>query len=255
LPGQEAIVMSVRKTLPLFSLCLLGACGSNAGGSSGSAENPATRAQAEVVADESGSNDDQRVDVRHVLLISVDGLHEVDVANWIAGHPGSTLAELTETGVKYTDAHTPTPSDSFPGLAALVTGGTPKSTGLYYDDSYDRTLFPPGSNCEGKPGTEAAYFETAEFDDSQLFSPINPASLPHAKDAKGNCNPVLPHEFIRVNTIFEVIRTGGGYTAWSDKHPAYDWTNGPSGEGVDDLYTPEINSQIKKMAAWSTAST
>jgi hypothetical protein len=28
-----------------------------------------------------------------------------------------------------------------------VTGGTPKTTGLYYDDSYDRTLFPPGSNC------------------------------------------------------------------------------------------------------------
>jgi arylsulfatase A-like enzyme len=237
--------MSVREALPLFSLCLLGACGSNAGGGSASTESTAARSQAEVVAGEPGSNDEPHVDVRHVLLISVDGLHEVDVANWIAGHPESTLAELTETGVEYADAHTPTPSDSFPGLAALVTGGTPKSTGLYYDDSYDRTLFPPGSNCEGKPGTEATYFETAEFDDSQLFSPINPASLPHAKDSKGNCNPVLPHEFIKVNTIFEVIRAGGGYTAWSDKHPAYDWTNGPSGKGVDDLYTPEINSQIK----------
>jgi predicted AlkP superfamily pyrophosphatase or phosphodiesterase len=29
-------------------------------------------------------------------------------------------------------------------------------------------------------------------------------------------------------------------TAWSDKHLAYDLVNGPSGKGVDDLYTPEI---------------
>src|SRR5438034_2136515 len=29
-------------------------------------------------------------------------------------------------------------------------------------------------------------------------------------------------------------------TAWADKHPAYDLVNGPSGTGVDDLYTPEI---------------
>jgi hypothetical protein len=26
--------------------------------------------------------------------------------------------------------------------------------GVYYDDSYDRTLFAPGSNCQGNPGTE-----------------------------------------------------------------------------------------------------
>ena len=68
--------------------------------------------------------------------------------------------------------------------------------------------------------------------------------MPLAKDAKGNCSPVFPHDFIKVNTIFEVIRAAGGYTAWSDKHPAYDLVNGPSGKGVDDLYTPEINSLI-----------
>ena len=47
-----------------------------------------------------------------------------------------------------------------------------------------------------------------------------------------------------MNTIFEVIRAAGGYTAWADKHPAYDLVNGPSGKGVVDLYTPEINSPI-----------
>jgi|CZKU01.1.fsa_nt_gi predicted AlkP superfamily pyrophosphatase or phosphodiesterase len=248
--------MTFRKALPLFALFLLGACGSNASGNRTSSETTASTGQAidlqseqagrdRTEGDDDGENDDHRVDVRHVVLISVDGLHQVDVANWITAHPDSTFAELARTGVEYTDAHTPTPSDSFPGLAALVTGGTPKTTGLYYDDSYDRTLYAPGSNCQGKPGTEATYFETAEFDDSQLFSPINPANLPHAKDSKGNCNPVYPHQFIKTNTIFEVIRAAGGYTAWSDKHPAYDWVNGPSGLGVEDLYTPEINSLIK----------
>jgi len=33
-------------------------------------------------------------------------------------------------------------------------------------------------------------------------------------------------------------------TAWSDKHPAYEVLSGPSGKGIDDLFTPEINSQL-----------
>ena len=36
--------------------------------------------------------------------------------------------------------------------------------------------------------------------------------------------------------------TRGLRTAWSDKHPAYEILNGPSGTGVQDLFTPEINS-------------
>ena len=45
-----------------------------------------------------------------------------------------------------------------------------------------------------------------------------------------------------MNTIFEVVRAAGGLTAWTDKHPSYEWTNGPSGKGVEDFYGPEINS-------------
>jgi len=29
-------------------------------------------------------------------------------------------------------------------------------------------------------------------------------------------------------------------TAYSEKRPSYDFLNGPSGKGIDDLYTPEI---------------
>ena len=185
---------------------------------------------------------------KHVLLISVDGMHQVDLQNWIAGNPTSTLAQLSATGLVYSAASTTTPSDSFPGLLSMVTGGTPKSTGVYYDDSYDRTLYAPGSNCTGSnsgPGIEVLYDESIEYDDSKLFSGgIDPANLPMAKDASGNCKPLYPHQFLKVNTIFEVIKAAGGYTAWSDKHAAYDLVNGPSGSGVDDLYTPEINSLI-----------
>ncbi len=30
------------------------------------------------------------------------------------------------------------------------------------------------------------------------------------------------------------------HTAWVDKHPSYEMVNGPSGKGVDDLFTPEL---------------
>ena len=237
--------MTIRTSLPLLMLCSLTACGVDAGTArdpegTAAATNQAVRASA-------GSDDDGTVadiDIQHVLLLSVNGLHETDASRWIAAHPHSTLARLSKTGFAYTNAHTPTPSDSFPGLVALVTGGSPKTTGVYYDDSYDRTLYAPGSNCQGNPGTECTYFEILERDFTQLFSPINPSNLPLHKQADGKCTPVYPHDFIKVNTLFEVIHQAGGYTAWSDKHPAYDLANGPSGRGVDDLYTPEINSLI-----------
>ena len=79
----------------------------------------------------------------------------------------------------------------------------------WHDDSYDRTLFPPGSNCQGNPGTECTYFEILASDFTQLFSPLNSANLPMAKHHDGTCKPVFPHEFIKVNTAFEVIHAAG----------------------------------------------
>src|SRR5690348_16998726 len=82
-------------------------------------------------------------EIRHVLLLSVDGLHALDLTNYVASHKDSTLAELSRHGVTYTNNTSSTPSDSFPGLAALVTGGSPVTTGLWYDDTYNRALSPP----------------------------------------------------------------------------------------------------------------
>ena len=71
--------------------------------------------------------DDGHRRVRHVLLISIDGMHAVDFANCVASNTCPHLAELGETGVNYTRTITSRPSDSFPGLMALVTGGTPQN--------------------------------------------------------------------------------------------------------------------------------
>ena len=68
---------------------------------------------------------------RHVLLISVDGMHAVDVANFIQAYPNSNLAQLARHGVVYPNAFTTAPSDSYPGMLAQVTGSTPKTGGLF----------------------------------------------------------------------------------------------------------------------------
>src|SRR5262249_13183558 len=81
-------------------------------------------------------------DYRHVLLISVDGMHSVDLGNWIAANPNSNIAKLANHGIVYPNAFTTAPSDSYPGMIAQATGGTPNSAGLFYDDSYDRKAFP-----------------------------------------------------------------------------------------------------------------
>ncbi|HYM96187.1 MAG TPA: alkaline phosphatase family protein [Candidatus Sulfotelmatobacter sp.] len=193
-----------------------------------------------------------RHDVKHVLLISVDGLHALDLTNYVASHPGSTLAALSRHGVTYTNATTSAPSDSFPGLAALVTGGSPTTTGLWYDVTWNRAVSPQatgnaimGSTGGSCPATIGAVVELDEGVDNDLTrldggGGINPAFLP--RNPHANCAPIMPHQYLRVNTVFEVVKSHGGRTAWTDKHPSYEWTNGPSGRGVDDFYGPEINS-------------
>jgi hypothetical protein len=133
-------------------------------------------------------------DVKHVLLISVDGLHALNVSRFVASHPHSALAELTHHGVTYTNARTPANSDSFPGLLALVTGGSPISHGMFYDVSYDRSLFAPSNTtCSGTPGNTIVYDETIDVYSAAGVSQdvIDPTQLPRGFDAHGNCGPVF----------------------------------------------------------------
>ncbi|MEZ0065836.1 putative AlkP superfamily pyrophosphatase or phosphodiesterase [Streptacidiphilus sp. MAP12-20] len=200
-------------------------------------------------------------DQRHVLLLSVDGLHQTDLEWYIAQHPDSALAQLVLGGTEYTHAKTTTPSDSFPGMVAQVTGGGPGTTGVYYDDTWNAKLLPAGTtHCKGvKPGVEIDFTEDLDKNKASIDAGqglknlpgsilqmtgtpqklLDPSKLP--VDPK-TCKPVYPHSYLQTNTVFEVAKQAGLHTAWSDKHAAYDILNGPSGTGIDDLFAPEINS-------------
>jgi hypothetical protein len=186
---------------------------------------------------EQGVDDVARV--RHVILISVDGMHALDLAQYVANNPNSTLAELTKHAVNYTNASTTKPSDSLPATVGMMTGGTPAVAGVYYDDAWHRKLSPPGSNCTTL-GAVIDLKEGIDKDPAALDGGggLDPAKLP--RDPSKGCTPVYPHDLVRVNTIFEVIKAAGMHTAYSEKRPSYDILNGPSGKGVNDLYTPEI---------------
>jgi len=97
--------------------------------------------------------------VKHVLLISVDGMHQSDLDWYVANHPNSELAKLVHGGTEFSNAHTSDPSDSDPGGTALMTGGDPRATGVYYDVEYSHKVFPPGTtDCSGPaPGGNVIY--------------------------------------------------------------------------------------------------
>ncbi|HYZ21662.1 MAG TPA: alkaline phosphatase family protein [Rhodopila sp.] len=205
----------------------------------------------------------------HVLLVSIDGMHAVDLTNWVEHHPDSNLARLSQTGLTYPNAFTTAPSDSYPGITAQVTGASPRTAGLFYDDSYDRTAYPskafytsrglPDPGCTGTPGAELTNHEaldkTYDFSSGvvaditgggtlgQVYTQLDPDHM-QRRLVDGDCRPMYPHEYMRTNTVFEVIKAAGGLTAWSDKHPAYENLSGPSGKGIDDLFAPEINAQM-----------
>ncbi len=173
-----------------------------------------------------------------VLLISIAGMHEFDFTRFVAANPNSALARLRQRGALYTEALAPRPSDSFPGMIALATGALPKRTGVFYDDTWDRALSPAGSNC-AKKGAAAPFDADIDVDGDKIDTAIDEAKLP--RDPAKGCTPVWPHQYLRVNTIFEIAKAAGGRTAWADKHPSYEILRGPSGKGIDDLFTPEIN--------------
>src|SRR5262249_45609486 len=74
------------------------------------------------------------------------------------------------------------PSDSFPGLVGQITGGNPKTTGIYYDDSWNRSLLPAGTtNCAAAaPGGEGTNFWQAGRHPTSLGAGQGRARPPHA---------------------------------------------------------------------------
>lgn len=222
--------------------------------------------------------------IKRVLLISVDGMHAVDFSNCANGISGANdgkpycpaLSALAKHGVNYVAASTSKPSDSFPGLTAIVTGGSPAFTGVYYDVAYSRNLDGPAvmtGNGNG-PGTctpgaaptgfTTEYEEGIDIDQSYVngigpsapltdgtIASIDPKKLP--QDPAHGCAPVWPWQFVRANSIFSVIHQNGGIAAWSDKHPAYSSVaSGIGPKALDDFYAPEINSNVVALPGVTT---
>ena len=217
----------------------------------------------------------QHSQIRHVLLISIDGMHAVDFRNCSQGIAGvnngmpycPNLAALGTTGVSYVAANTSKPSDSFPGLMTIVSGATPRTMGVYYDVSYDRSLDGPAvttgngnqaAPCVAAPrppatprntkkaSTSTRRWSTAERREraSLTVQRLRSTQPRWIAIRKTDVPLSLPWNFVRTNTIFGVIHAAGGYTAWSDKHPAYSSVRGHNGPPLDDFYAPEINSSV-----------
>ena len=214
--------------------------------------------------------------IQHVLLISIDGMHAVDFLNCANGISTANnnqpfcpaIAALGQTAVNYVSATTSKPSDSFPGLTAIVTGGSPATTGVYYDVAYSRNYNAPakttGNGLAAGPcvpygpptGTTTEYEEGIDINQHKLNGGAPPPasltdggieSIDPMKLVRDNgCSPVYPWQFVRANSIFSVVRANHGYTAWSDKHPAYaSVASGSDPEhALDDFYAPEINSNV-----------
>jgi len=219
---------------------------------------------------------------QHVLLISVDGMHQSDLDWYVANHPSSTLAKLTHTGTEYTNAEASNPSDSDPGGTALMTGGNPRSTGVYYDVEYSHKVDEPGASCTpGQPATggdviydspddalasvndfiDPANGTFPSFDENGSIFPngndTDPAAILNLKNDESSfnsatfpvdpasCQNIAPWDYLGDNTIFQVIHNAGLRTAWSDKHAVYLSFNGPGshGQSIDDFFGPEIDSQ------------
>src|SRR6185437_3451973 len=133
-----------------------------------------------VLAPGAASAHTHSADSRHVLVISVDGLHQADLAWYIKQHPHSAMAKLVDGGIDYTNAQTTNPSDSFPGMIAQFTGATAGQSGVYYDDTYNHALLPAGTtNCKGAtPGAEVSWTEAADKNLNALDGGEGLAGLP-----------------------------------------------------------------------------
>ena len=217
---------------------------------------------------------------KHVLILTIDGFREADLEDAHLAADLPNLRALQAAGITYTNATSPMPADSFPGLLGIVTGANPKTTGVYYDDTYSRELYGPATSVNGSLpvtlvggvptaggvpatlGAEVAWTEAVSKNSAFLngiaknLNPVpplattgydatalDPAKLPQQLIG-GALVPYYPHQFLKVNTIFEVAHAAGLRTAWADKHPSYEILNGPSGVGMDDFFGPESEAKI-----------
>ena len=101
----------------------------------------------------------------NVLFIAVDDLN--DWTGFLGGHPDALtphMDALAETGMVFTNAHTPIPLCN-PSRSAILTGFRPHTTGIYYNPSNGRDH----QNIRSSPVTEKATILLEYFRDNKYF--------------------------------------------------------------------------------------
>ena len=133
--------------------------------------------------------------------------------------------------------------NSFPGLLALVTGGSPISHGLFYDVSYDRTLFDPSNvTCKGAAGNMMVFDESIDLYNGNVSQNVHRSDEAAARTqsraaSASRCfrttrsGPTRSSKSSRARAAAPLGRTSTRPTISSMARRA---------RGVDDLYTPEI---------------
>lgn len=153
------------------------------------------------------------------------------------------------------------PRTPFPDYWHRSPGAPQRPRASNCDDSYAHDLLEPGTtDCsKTKPGAAVSFTEELDKDTTKIDGGQGLPNLPDGglqmtadptrviDQAKlpvnpATCTPLMPSDYLKVNTVFSVIHDAGRRTAWSDKHPAYTILNGPHGITIDDLFTPEVDS-------------
>ena len=147
-------------------------------------------------------------------------------------------------------------------MTAQMTGGNPKTTGVFYDVEYNHALLAAGHDLVPRPADRAPTSSTTRRTTSTSTgwtpvrgSPGLPGSIlqmtstaaepartrRRSRSTRRRASRSTPSQYLKVNTIFNVAHDAGLLTAWSDKHPVYTSFNGPSGNGITDSFDPEID--------------
>ncbi|WP_433305344.1 alkaline phosphatase family protein [Actinoplanes sp. CA-030573] len=164
----------------------------------------------------------------HVLLLSIDGLHQQDLDWYVRTHPRSSLARLVSSGTGYRNAVTPFPSDSFPGMLAQVTGGDPRTAvfGMNFQTVSTAQKLPisdgqaGGYRADGRTPGPVLAAAALDFVDAQLGRLSAELARQHLADrttiilsAKHGQSPTDPAQLTRIND--------GAMLMWlADRSPA-----------------------------------
>ena len=179
----------------------------------------------------------------------------------------SALTSLVNRGVEFTHAQTPVVSNLFPGMVGQVTGCDPGVTGVYYDDTFNHALDPAGTtDCRafeaGRRGDANSSNSTrsplhrrrtglAGLPGNILHMTGNPATLIDPSQLPVDpptCQPVYPQNYLKVNpsSRWRAPRVCAPHGRTSIARTTI--LNGPSGNSIEDLFTPEINSNAPTSA-------